>query len=97
MYGHLASYTVLAGTQVKRGDIIGHAGVSGRTTGPHVHYEVRIKDAPVNPMRYLRYTSSSRRRLAKPLPASLFRGGHLPQAFLAHERRPSARAAIFAA
>jgi murein DD-endopeptidase MepM/ murein hydrolase activator NlpD len=56
-YGHLASYTVAQGTQVKRGDVIGYVGVSGRTTGPHVHYEVRIKDTPVNPMRYLRYTS----------------------------------------
>ena len=56
-YGHLASYTVTQGTQVKRGDVIGYVGVSGRTTGPHVHYEVRINDTPVNPMRYLRYTS----------------------------------------
>jgi murein DD-endopeptidase MepM/ murein hydrolase activator NlpD len=59
LYGHLASFTVPAGTQVKRGDVIGYAGVSGRTTGPHVHYEVRIKDAPVNPMRYLRSTSAA--------------------------------------
>ena len=58
-YGHLSRYTVPEGTQVKRGDVIGYAGVSGRTTGPHVHYEVRIKDAPVNPMRYLRSTSSA--------------------------------------
>jgi murein DD-endopeptidase MepM/ murein hydrolase activator NlpD len=57
-YGHLSSFTVPPGLQVKRGDVIGYAGVSGRTTGPHVHYEVRIKDAPVNPMRYLRYTPS---------------------------------------
>lgn len=59
LYGHLARYAVPPGTQVKRGDVIGYAGVSGRTTGPHVHYEVRIKDAPVNPMRYLRYTSAA--------------------------------------
>jgi murein DD-endopeptidase MepM/ murein hydrolase activator NlpD len=59
LYGHLARYALPPGTQVKRGDIIGYAGVSGRTTGPHVHYEVRIKDAPVNPMRYLRDTSAA--------------------------------------
>jgi murein DD-endopeptidase MepM/ murein hydrolase activator NlpD len=47
------------GIHVKRGDVIGYVGVSGRTTGPHVHYEVRINDAPVNPMRYLRFTSMS--------------------------------------
>ncbi|HEY1866485.1 MAG TPA: M23 family metallopeptidase [Candidatus Acidoferrales bacterium] len=58
-YGHLSSFAVPAGMHVKRGDIIGYVGVSGRTTGPHVHYEVRIHDAPVNPMRYLRFTSLS--------------------------------------
>ena len=58
-YGHLSSFTVPPGVRVKRGDVIGYVGVSGRTTGPHVHYEVRINEAPVNPMRYLRYTSSA--------------------------------------
>ena len=55
-YGHLASFTASPGLQVKRGDAIGYVGVSGRATGPHVHYEVRMNHAPVNPMRYLRYT-----------------------------------------
>jgi murein DD-endopeptidase MepM/ murein hydrolase activator NlpD len=53
-YGHLSSFNVHAGQQVRRGDTIGNVGVSGRSTGPHVHYEVRINGAPVNPMRYLR-------------------------------------------
>jgi murein DD-endopeptidase MepM/ murein hydrolase activator NlpD len=53
-YGHLASFNVLVGEQLRRGDTIGNVGVSGRSTGPHVHYEVRINGAPVNPMRYLR-------------------------------------------
>jgi murein DD-endopeptidase MepM/ murein hydrolase activator NlpD len=56
-YGHLSSYNVPPGIHVKRGEVIGFVGVSGRSTGPHVHYEVRINDAPVNPMRYLRYTA----------------------------------------
>ncbi|MGO9642933.1 MAG: M23 family metallopeptidase [Candidatus Acidiferrales bacterium] len=55
-YGHLSSLNVTVGQQIKRGDVIGYVGVSGRTTGPHVHYEVRINGAPVNPMRYLRST-----------------------------------------
>jgi len=55
-YGHLSSLNVVVGQQVKRGEVIGYVGVSGRTTGPHVHYEVRINGAPVNPMRYLRST-----------------------------------------
>jgi murein DD-endopeptidase MepM/ murein hydrolase activator NlpD len=53
-YGHLSSFSVLVGEQLKRGDAVGNVGVSGRSTGPHVHYEVRINGAPVNPMRYLR-------------------------------------------
>jgi murein DD-endopeptidase MepM/ murein hydrolase activator NlpD len=56
-YGHLSSFNVLVGQQLRRGDTIGNVGVSGRTTGPHVHYEVRINGAPVNPMRYLRQAS----------------------------------------
>ena len=58
-YGHLSSFTTPTGIHVKRGDIIGYVGVSGRTTGPHVHYEVRINDAPVNPSRYLRFTGAA--------------------------------------
>jgi murein DD-endopeptidase MepM/ murein hydrolase activator NlpD len=53
-YGHLSSFNVHLGQQVRRGDTVGNVGVSGRSTGPHVHYEVRINGAPVNPMRYLR-------------------------------------------
>lgn len=53
-YGHLSSLAVHPGQQLRRGDTIGNVGVSGRSTGPHVHYEVRINGAPVNPMRYLR-------------------------------------------
>ena len=58
-YGHLASFNVIAGQQIHRGDTIGNVGVSGRSTGPHVHYEVRINGAPVNPMRYLRQASAA--------------------------------------
>jgi len=58
-YGHLSSFTAATGMRVKRGDLIGYVGVSGRTTGPHVHYEVRINGAPVNPMRYLRNSTAA--------------------------------------
>jgi murein DD-endopeptidase MepM/ murein hydrolase activator NlpD len=58
-YAHLSSFTVTAGMRIKRGDLLGYVGVSGRTTGPHVHYEVRINGAPVNPMRYLRNSSAA--------------------------------------
>jgi murein DD-endopeptidase MepM/ murein hydrolase activator NlpD len=53
-YGHLANFAVIAGQHVQRGDTIGYVGLSGRSTGPHLHYEVRINDTPVNPHKYLR-------------------------------------------
>jgi murein DD-endopeptidase MepM/ murein hydrolase activator NlpD len=52
-YGHLSAFKTQAGTHVKRGDVIGNEGDSGRSTGAHVHYEVRIYNTPVNPWRYL--------------------------------------------
>lgn len=53
-YGHLSSYIVVPGQHLRRGDTIGYVGLSGRSTGPHLHYEVRINDTPVNPYKYLR-------------------------------------------
>jgi murein DD-endopeptidase MepM/ murein hydrolase activator NlpD len=58
-YAHLSSYAVITGTRVKRGEVIGYAGISGRSTGPHVHYEVRMNNAPVNPWRYMKATAPS--------------------------------------
>jgi len=55
-YGHLSGFAVTSGQQVHRGDTIGYVGTSGRSTGPHLHYEVRINDTPVNPYKYLRMT-----------------------------------------
>ncbi|HXJ85288.1 MAG TPA: M23 family metallopeptidase [Candidatus Binatia bacterium] len=55
-YGHLSGFAVTAGQHVTRGEVIGYVGESGRSTGPHLHYEVRINDTPVNPYKYLRMT-----------------------------------------
>ena len=54
VYGHLSAFApgISAGTPVTRGQVIGHIGLTGRTTGPHVHFEVRFKGRPVNPMVY---------------------------------------------
>jgi murein DD-endopeptidase MepM/ murein hydrolase activator NlpD len=52
-YGHLSRITVETGQRLKRGDQIGHAGSTGRSTGPHVHYEIRENDQPVDPGRYV--------------------------------------------
>jgi murein DD-endopeptidase MepM/ murein hydrolase activator NlpD len=52
-YGHLSSFAVRPGERVKRGDILGHVGSTGRSTGPHLHYEVRLNNNPVNPLVYI--------------------------------------------
>ena len=52
-YGHLNKVFVTAGQNVKRGDKIAEVGMSGKTTGPHLHYEVRLNGIPTNPMRYI--------------------------------------------
>lgn len=56
LYGHLSSIAVLPGEHVTRGQVIGYVGESGRATGPHLHYEVRVHNVPVNPYKYLRMT-----------------------------------------
>jgi murein DD-endopeptidase MepM/ murein hydrolase activator NlpD len=55
-YAHLSSFSTIAGTRIKRGTVVGYTGISGRSTGPHVHYEVRVNNAPVNPWRYMKAT-----------------------------------------
>jgi murein DD-endopeptidase MepM/ murein hydrolase activator NlpD len=53
-YGHLSRIFVIVGEEVKRGEPIGAVGLTGKTTGPHLHYEVMVHDTPVNPAKYLR-------------------------------------------
>ena len=53
VYAHLSAYNVRPGDVVQRGQVIGFVGNTGRSTGPHLHYEVRIGDMSVNPLRYL--------------------------------------------
>ncbi len=52
-YGHLKKTLVKEGETVKRGQVIAESGNTGRSTGPHLHYEVRVADAPVDPMRFI--------------------------------------------
>jgi len=52
-YGHLSRITVHEGQHVSVGDVIGRVGSTGRSTGPHLHYEVRKNGVPVNPIKYL--------------------------------------------
>jgi murein DD-endopeptidase MepM/ murein hydrolase activator NlpD len=55
-YGHLSGFAVTPGQDVRRGDIIGYVGSEGRSTGPHLHYEVRLHETPVNPHKYMSET-----------------------------------------
>jgi len=52
-YGHLSAVSVRPGQKVKRGDVVGRVGSTGRSTGYHLHYEVRIDGEPVNPLAYI--------------------------------------------
>jgi murein DD-endopeptidase MepM/ murein hydrolase activator NlpD len=52
-HGHLSRFAIKAGQRVSKGQVIGYVGMTGRTTGPHLHYEVRLNDRPVNPRSYL--------------------------------------------
>ncbi len=56
LYGHLSAIAVVPGQHVTRGEVIGYVGQTGRATGPHLHYEVRVHKVPVNPHKYLRST-----------------------------------------
>jgi murein DD-endopeptidase MepM/ murein hydrolase activator NlpD len=52
-YGHLSKIEVMVGQELKRGDELGQVGSTGRSTGPHLHYEVRVGELPVSPLHYL--------------------------------------------
>ena len=52
-YGHLNRFNVHVGQLIKKGEVIASVGMTGRATAPHLHYEVRQYDRPVNPQLYL--------------------------------------------
>jgi murein DD-endopeptidase MepM/ murein hydrolase activator NlpD len=52
-YGHLSRIEVEQGQELKRGDVLGRLGSTGRSTGPHLHYEVRLGETAISPARYL--------------------------------------------
>lgn len=56
-YAHLSQFLVVTGQEVRRGQVIALSGSTGRATGPHMHYEVRLAGTPVNPYKYLARSS----------------------------------------
>jgi murein DD-endopeptidase MepM/ murein hydrolase activator NlpD len=53
-YGHLSAINVSVGQSVKIGQVVGEVGSTGRSTGPHLHYETRIDGEAVDPQKFLR-------------------------------------------
>ena len=67
-YGHLSRFAVVPGQEIRRGDIVGQSGASGRVTSPHLHYEVRMAGTPVNPYPFLAASSVAMPRNGRDLP-----------------------------
>ena len=53
LYAHLSRYEVVPGQEIRRGEVLGYSGASGKVTAPHLHFEVRLGGSPVNPYPYL--------------------------------------------
>jgi murein DD-endopeptidase MepM/ murein hydrolase activator NlpD len=64
-YGHLSRVEVETGQPITRGQVIGLVGSTGRSTGPHLHYELRIGEKPINPRRFLPQEPTELARLAR--------------------------------
>jgi len=63
-YAHLSRFLVVPGQEIRRGEVLGKSGATGRVTAPHLHYEVRLGGTPVNPYKYL-----ANSLVAEPAPA----------------------------
>jgi murein DD-endopeptidase MepM/ murein hydrolase activator NlpD len=64
LYGHLSRIDVIEGQEIRQGEVVGLVGTSGKSTGPHLHYEVHVHSTPVNPYRFLSQTSAMKSGVA---------------------------------
>ena len=64
-YAHLSRISAIPGEEVSGGQVIAYSGATGRATGPHIHYEVRLAGTPVNPYKYMRHVQHSRTEVAR--------------------------------
>ncbi|HIQ18610.1 M23 family metallopeptidase [Novosphingobium pituita] len=78
-YGHMSRIAVAEGQHVHKGDVIGYVGSTGHSTGPHLHYEVRVAGQAVNPLAYMQ-RDDSLRRLASAADVNKIRGFNTPDA-----------------
>ena len=62
----MSRIAVAAGQRVRKGDILGYVGSTGRSTGPHLHYEVRVNGEAVNPIPYMVETEAQARLALAP-------------------------------
>jgi len=64
-YAHLSHFLAVPGEEVSRGQVIAYSGATGKATGPHMHYEVRLAGTPINPYKYLAHGQQSKTDLAR--------------------------------
>ncbi len=64
-YAHLSQFLTVPGEEVGRGQVIAYSGSTGKATGPHVHYEVRLAGTPINPYKYLGHSRQAKTDLAR--------------------------------
>src|SRR6266849_4200842 len=65
-YAHLSRFEVIPGQEIRRGDVLGYSGATGRVTSPHLHFEVRLGGSPVNPYPYLTRSAMLQQEVVKP-------------------------------
>lgn len=67
-YAHLSKMDVMEGQEIRQGEIVGRVGSTGRSTGSHLHYEVRIHSTPVNPYRFMQRTVAAKQTAQNEFP-----------------------------